>query len=140
MDQRGSGGTSRLRGIVSGPRPGRMRDRRGRGRRGPMALPGPLSPQSVPAHRPARVAFDLLVGDVLAALDHHFAAESEHVELVVEEVPMLPPEWTDEVPLSIVVPGTVSTRVVLFRMPIAHRCATPDDLEDVVWGVILDRL
>jgi len=86
------------------------------------------------------VAFDLLVGDVIAALDHHFVAESEHVELVVEEVPMLPPEWTDEVPLSIVVPGTASTRVVLFRMPIAHRCATSDDLEDVVWGVILDRL
>jgi predicted Zn-dependent protease with MMP-like domain len=105
-----------------------------------MALPGPLSPRSVPAHRPARAAFDLLVGDVLAALDHHFTAESDHVEIVVEEAPMLPPEWTDEVPLSIVVPGAGSTRVVLFRMPISHRCLTADDLEELVWTVILDRL
>ncbi|MEV7395652.1 metallopeptidase family protein [Aeromicrobium sp. NPDC092404] len=129
-----------LGGVVSGPRPGRMRDRRGRGPRGPMALPGPLSPRSVPVHRPARASFDLLVGDVLAALEPHFTVEPDHVEVVVEEAPLLPPEWTDDVPLSIVAPEAEGSRVVLFRIPIAQRCTSNDDLEDLVWTVVLDRL
>lgn len=129
-----------LGGAVSGPRPGRMRDRRGKGLRGPMTLPGPLSPRGVPAHRAPRAAFDLLVGDVLRALERHFAAEPDHVDLVVEEAPLLPPEWTDDVPLSIVVPGAEATKIVLFRMPIAHRCPTSEDLEELVWTVIVDRL
>ncbi|MCW2750335.1 MAG: hypothetical protein JWR83_1445 [Aeromicrobium sp.] len=140
MDHLGAGGKPRSLGIVSGPRPGRMRDRRGKGQRGPMALPGPLSPRSVPAHRSARASFDLLVSDVLAELDHHFVAETDDVHLVVEEAPMLPPEWTDEVPLSIVAPGVDATRVVLFRLPMSQRCRTEQDLEDLVWTVVLDRL
>ena len=132
--------TSSWKGLVTGPRPGRMRDRRGRGPRGPIALPGPLSPRSVPAHRTTRVAFDLLVADVVAALDHHFEIESDQVDLVVEEAPLLPPEWTDEVPLSIVVPSAGGARIVLFRMPITHRSAGREDLEDLVWSVILERL
>lgn len=126
-------------GVVSGPRPGRMRDRRGRGPRGPMALPGPLSPRSVPAHRAPRAAFDLLVRDVLGALESHFTAEPDHVEFVVEEAPLLPPEWSDDVPLSIVTSGD-GVRVVLFRIPISQRCAGREDLEDLVWSVVLDRL
>lgn len=129
-----------LGGVVTGPRTGRMRDRRGRGPRGPMALPGPLSPKGIPAHRPARAAFDLLVGDVLAALDSHFRVEPDHVEVAVEEAPLLPLEWSDDVPLSILTTGPESTRVVLFRIPITQRCSTPDDLEDLVWSVVLDRL
>ncbi|AXT85725.1 hypothetical protein C6I20_11355 [Aeromicrobium sp. A1-2] len=129
-----------LDGVVSGPRPGRMRDRRGRGSRGPMALPGPLSPRSVPIHRPARASFDLLVGDVLAALEPHFAVESDHVEIVVEEAPLLPQEWSEDVPLSVVSPGIGGSRIVLFRIPISQRCTNRDDLEDLVWSVVLDRL
>jgi predicted Zn-dependent protease with MMP-like domain len=127
-------------GAVSGPRPGRMRDRRGRGPRGPQALPGPLSPRSVPIHRSSRASFDLLVGDVLTALEPHFAVETDHVQVVVEEAPLLPPEWTDDVPLSIVAADAEGSRVVLFRIPIAQRCATDEDLEDLVWTVVLDRL
>jgi predicted Zn-dependent protease with MMP-like domain len=136
----GGAASSRWHGVVTGPRPGRMRDRRGRGQRGPMALPGPLSPDSVPAHRPSRESFDLLVGDVLAALEAHFTVEPDQVEVVVEEAPLLPPEWTDDVPLSIVAPLPAGHRVILFRIPITQRCLTPDDLEDLVWSVILDRL
>ncbi|MFI5427584.1 metallopeptidase family protein [Aeromicrobium sp. UC242_57] len=129
-----------LGGIVTGPRPGRMRDRRGRGPRGPMALPGPLSPRSVPAHRSPRESFDLLVTDILAALEPHFSIEPDHVEIVVEEAPLLPPEWTDEVPLSIVAATPELTRIVLFRIPISQRCPTREDVEDLVWSVALDRL
>jgi hypothetical protein len=132
--------TTRWSGVVSGPRPGRMRDRRGRGPRGPMALPGPLSPRSVPAHRPPRESFDLLVGDILAALEPHVDAEPDHVEIVVEEAPLLPPEWSDEVPLSIVAGLPDGHRIMVYRIPITQRCSGREDLEDLVWTVVLDRL
>lgn len=137
-----------MEGVISGPRPGRMRRRRGRGPRGPFALPGPLSPRSVPAHRSPRDAFDNLVAAVLESLEKHFAAEPDEVDVVVEDVPLLPPEWTDDVPLSSVTravePGDgtkgQAARIVLYRLPIAGRCAGPLDLEDLVWRVVLDRL
>ncbi len=103
-------------------------------------MPGPLSPRSVPAHRSSRASFDLLVGDVLAALDHHFTAEPDQVDFVVEEAPLLPPEWTDEVPLSILVARPGASRIVMFRLPITHRSSNRAELEDVVWSVVLERL
>ena len=140
LDRTDDAATSRWSGVVSGPRPGRMRDRRGRGPRGPMALPGPLSPRSVPAHRPPRESFDLLVGDILAALEPHFDAAPDHVEIVVEEAPLLPPEWSDDVPLSIVGVLPEGHRIMVFRIPITQRCVGREDLEDLVWSVVLDRL
>ncbi len=126
--------------LVVGPRPGRMRDRRGRGARGPFALPGPLSPHSVPVHRGPRARFDALVADVLAALDKHFAAEPDEVEVVVEDVPLLPPEWVDEVPLSSVTRTGDLSRIVLYRWTLTDRAADATDLSDLVWQVLLDRL
>lgn len=117
-----------------------MRDRRGRGPRGPMALPGPLSPNSVPAHRTSREAFHLLVEDIVAALESHFAAEPDDVEVIVEEAPLLPPGWTDDVPLSIVAVVPEGHRIMLFRIPITQRSISKDDLEDLVWTIVLDRL
>lgn len=105
-----------------------------------MALPGPLSPNTVPAHRSPRESFDLLVTDILAALEPHFSIEPDHVEIVVEEAPLLPPEWSDEVPMSIVVTAGEATRILLFRIPISHRCTSAEDVEELVWSVILDRL
>lgn len=105
-----------------------------------MALPGPLSPRSVPVHRAPRESFDLLVRDILGALEPHFSAEPDHVEIVVEEAPLLPAEWSDDVPLSIVAVDGETHRVLLFRIPITQRCATTDDLEELVWSVVLDRL
>lgn len=106
-----------------------------------MALPGPLSPRSVPAHRTPRESFDLLVADILGALEPHFSAEPDHVEIVVEEAPLLPPGWSDDVPLSIVAAGGPDLqRVVLFRIPITQRCGTTEELEEQVWSVVLDRL
>lgn len=131
-----------LGGMVSGPRPGRMRDRRGRGKRGPLSLPGPLSPLSIPAHRPPREEFDLMVSDVLTGLRSHFDIETETVEVAVEEAPLLPKDWADDVPVSTVVAGTGTspTRVVLFRLPMAHRSTTDLELLDLVWATVLDRL
>lgn len=105
-----------------------------------MALPGPLSPRSVPAHRSPREAFHLLVSDIVEALEPHFTVEPDHVEIRFDEAPLLPPEWTDEVPLGIVVTIPEGHRVVLFRIPIAQRCGTTEELEELTWSVVLDRL
>jgi len=118
-----------------------------------MALPGPLSPSSVPSHRTPREQFDVLVQGVLAALEKHFAAEPDHVDVVVEEAPLLPPEWSDDVPTSTASTGGGSSRIVLYRLPISQRCTDPAGggagpraasnsrvLEDAVWQVLLDRL
>lgn len=129
-----------LGGIVSGPRPGRMRDRRGRGKRGPLSLPGPLSPSGIPAHRPPREEFDLMVSDVLTSLRPHFDNETETVEFAVEEAPLLPQDWSDDVPLSTLVTSPGVTRVVLFRLPMAHRSTNDLELLDVVWTTVLGRL
>lgn len=129
-----------LRGTVSGPRPGRMRERRGRGRRGPLALPGPLSPGSVPVHRTPGERFDLLVAGVLRALERHFEAESIAVDVVVEDVPLLPTSWTEPVPHGAVVQDGDATRLVLYRVPLTRRASSAEDLEDLVWSAVLTHL
>ena len=132
--------TDRWNGVVTGPRPGRMRDRRGRGRRGPESLPGPLSPAGVRSPQSPREAFDELVTTIVTALESVFRAEPDPVEVVVEEAPRLPPEWTDEVPASVIAHHEGTTRVVVFRLPITHRCQTPQQLEEMTWAVLLDQL
>lgn len=107
--------------------------------RGPLALPGPLSPRGIPVHRTPRDRFDLIVADVLAALEPIFAAEPDPVDVVVEEVPLLPRSWDDDVPLSAAVQTAHGGRVVLYRLPIRGRCHG-DDLVAAVWQLVLDRL
>lgn len=135
-----SQGPGRWNGVVTGPRPGRMRDRRGRGRRGPVALPGPLSPDGLRSQQTPRQQFDDVVRSVVTALEPAFNAEPDPVEVVVEEAPKLPPEWSDEVPASIVTHIDGTTRVVVFRLPIVHRCGTMHDLTEMTWAVLLEQL
>ena len=125
---------------VHGPRPGNARDRRGRGPRGVMSLPGPLSPRGAPVHRTPREAFDDLVAEILTRLDHHFAREPDHVEVAVEEAPLLPPGWDEPVPRSIVNPAPGGYRIVVYRLPIVGRARSAVDLEELVWTVLLTRL
>ncbi len=129
-----------LGGAVNGPRPGRMRSRRGRGLRGPVALPGPLSVSSVPVHRTPREHFDLLVAGVLAALDKHFEAEPDQVDVVVEDVPLLAADWDEPIPQGAVVGSEGSRRLVLYRLPITQRCTSPEQLEELLWTVVLRHL
>ena len=124
-----------LDGVVTGPRPGRMRDRRGRGSR---------SPQSVPAHVNPREDFDGLVGSILNAMAKHFDAEPDRVDVVTEEAPLLPDGWTEAVPTSALIRGSHTesgaARIVLYRLPLTKRCASRQEVEDITWDVILDRL
>lgn len=129
-----------LEGVVSGPRPGRMRDRRGRGARGPLALPGPLSPASVPAHQTPRQEFDELVNRILGAMAKHFDAEPDRIDVVVEEAPLLPTGWDDPVPTSAMVRTADAARVILYRLPLTKRCHSLAEVEDLTWRSIIDRL
>lgn len=126
--------------VIVGVRPGPTRDRRGRGARGVLSLPGPLSPAGVPAHRHGRAAFDHLVAGILTSLDHHFEREPDHVEVVVEEAPLLPLNWADDVPGSILNPMPGGFRIVLYRIPLVSRSRTREHLEDNLWTVLLHRL
>ncbi len=125
---------------VHGQRLGRTRDRRGRGPRGVIALPGPLSPAGLPIDQSRRAAFDLLVSQVLTKLDSHFEREAEHVQIVVEEAPKLPDRWTDPVPLSIVNPTRGGHQIVLYRLPLLGRAEDAEQVAELVWTVLLTRL
>src|SRR5690606_12764347 len=84
-----------------GPRRGSVRDRRGRGPRGPAFLPGPLSPAAVPAARSRRERFDRTVVSVAAELERRWGEHLGGAEFAVEETPWLPDDWsTDVVPLA----------------------------------------
>ena len=88
-------------------------------------LPGPLSPQGVPASRTSRETFDKIVLDA------------------VEEAPVLPDDWfAPTVPLATLVPPTGSspTRIVLFRRPIELRCDTTEDLMALVHTVLVEQI
>lgn len=126
--------------VVVGPRGGTLRDRRGRGRRGVLALPGPLSPRGIPARETRGDRFEQLVTRIVDALAPAFRAESDRVEIVVEDAPRLPAEWDDAVPSSVITRTATSTRVVLFRLPITHHAHDDAQLEDLTWRVVLDQL
>ncbi|MBA2454981.1 MAG: metallopeptidase family protein [Nocardioidaceae bacterium] len=120
-----------------------MRDRRGRGRRGPLVLPGPLSPGGVPTSRSRSEVFDAVVLDVVADLEAHWEAELRGVEFGVEEVPLLPTGWRPaHVPLATVVraTGTTPARIVAFRLPVQQRATGRADLERLVRAALVERV
>lgn len=129
--------------AVSPARLGRMRERRGRGKRGPQAVPGPLSPRGIPLGRSSRQQFDDLVLAALDRLRPRLGADLATVEFAVEDTPLLPDSWgEDEVPLTSVVqiPGTDRTRVVLFRLPVSHRAEGERMLENLVFTLVVEQL
>lgn len=135
----GSNAASHLEVHITGPRPGRLRDRRGRGQRGPLSLPGPLTPRRVPLQRSPRDGFDALVVEIVQALGPRFASETP-VEVVAEEAPLLPPEWDEPVPASVVVHSADPPRLVLYRLPLSQAATSQSDVADLVWTAVLEGL
>ena len=66
--------------------------------------------------------------------------ETDDVDVVVEEAPLLPPEWDERVPSSVVAQHLTPARLVLYRLPLSRGCTSRDDLEDAVWEAVLDGL
>lgn len=126
-----------------------VRDRRGRGMRGPaFAPPTPSSPlpvlaARVPAHRTAREDFDRLAVGVVADIESRWPERLCFVELAVEEIPLLPSGWNSpQVPMASMVPGTAraAPRLVLFRQPIELRAEQHEDLVALVLTVAVEQL
>ena len=114
------------------------RDRRGRGRRGPLAWP------SVPTMTSRREQFDELVLDAASRLEAHLGTRSEEVEFAVEDVPPSDPApWeSGTVPLGRLFPsqGRMPARVVVYRRPVESRAQDPRELTVIVQDVVVEQV
>jgi len=132
--------TDALEVQASGPPRRRVRERRGRGLRGPEVLP------AVPGHsvRPtSRQCFDDLALRLVSEVDERWQDRLGLLEYAVEDAPQIPDDWhPDTVPLSSLIrgTGTQATRLVLFRRPIEHRCETRDELEALLLTVVVEQV
>jgi predicted Zn-dependent protease with MMP-like domain len=117
-----------------------VRDRRGRGMRGPAVVP---TVPGRPELRTARERFDDLALGIVTEIEERWQDRLGLVEYAVEDAPQIPDDWTaGTVPLSSLVRGTGGnpTRIVLFRRPIEHRCETRTDLEAMVLTIVVEQV
>ena len=122
----------------------RIRDRRGRGPRGPGVLP-PVSPGDLRARQQPgrRERFDTLVLGIVTDVDERWQQRLGLVEYAVEDTPLVPDDWGDgAVPLSSLIRGTGSepSRLVLFRRPIEHRAGSREELEALVLTIVVEQV
>ncbi|MGH3485725.1 MAG: metallopeptidase family protein [Nocardioidaceae bacterium] len=131
--------------LDAGP-PRRSRDRRGRDRGGPSIVPGPHSPDGVPADRSRRERFDALVLRAVADLETWWPAELADVEFGVEEVPWVDDDWRPEqVPVATLVRRSNKrpARIVVYRLPIRARAlreARPALERDLVYAALIHQV
>lgn len=142
---------ARPRELLDPPR--RTRDRRGRGRR------GPLLPPVVPAHRTRADRFDRAAMTAFAELDAAWHDRLTELDVAVDDIPrMLPHDldtiaWPDEVTADGPVPlarlisaGTdrhgrpTRARLILFRRPIELRCRDDEELPEILREVLIQQL
>jgi len=124
------------------PRQGRRRDRRGRGVRGPLSLPGPLSPRGLTPRLAPSLAFDELVQGGVDRLRTRLPTELEAVQFGVEETPVLPEDWTGEVPLGTAVEARRgrSAQVVVYRLPVLQRARGRTETAALVLDVLVEEV
>ncbi|WP_206489824.1 metallopeptidase family protein [Rhodococcus sp. KRD162] len=120
---------------------------------------GPVLPEDIPARRSRAEKFDRLVLEAFARIDHKWHEKLSKLDIAVDEVPKIraldpesvtwPPEVVAEgpVPLSRLVPAgidkrgeTTRARVVLFRRPLERRAKHPEDLEDLLFEVLVEQV
>ena len=126
--------------LAPDPARRRIRDRRGRGMRGPGVLP---QTPGQPELRTGRERFDDLALGIVTDIDERWQDRLGLVEYAVEDAPQIPDDWdSGTVPLSSLIRGTgaTPTRLVLFRRPIEHRCETRTDLEAMVLTVVVEQV
>ncbi len=125
------------------PRP-RIRDRRGRGPRGPRVLPAVGADDRPVRSQPGRrERFDQLVLGVVTDVEERWQQRLGLVEYAVEDTPLVPDDWgAESVPLSSLIRGSGSTptRLVLFRRPIEHRAGSREELEALVLTIVIEQI
>lgn len=79
--------------------------------------------------------------DVVDSLHRRWGEDLAHVEVAVEEAPVLPADWLgDTVPLTSVVRRGELVRLVVFRRPIELRAAGDSDLAALVLTVVVEQV
>lgn len=128
---------------VAARRTGSARERRGRGMRGPLTLPGPLNPAGSHPRPTKGEAFDELVLGLVERLSVRWGKELDGVEFGTEDVPRLPADWVDEpVPFGSLVRSTATSpaRIVLFRRPIELRAKSRLDVAALANEVLVEHV
>lgn len=103
----------------------------------------PWAPRGVPASRTRAEQFDDIALRVLRAVVSRWVDHLGDLELAVEEVPVIGPDWTaTTVPLASYVDRTATAppRLVLFRRPLEHRAETSIDLEMLLLTVVVEQV
>lgn len=133
-----------------GRRPGRRRDRHGRG------LRGMLAPRPVPIAHSRGDAFDAMVLHAVDHLQPRLGEQLARVEFAVEDVPDVSHRGTADydfdsdvlddnaVPLSRLyrngVAGISVPVIVVYRRPLESRAAQSEDLADLVHDVVVEQV
>ncbi|MGI8665599.1 MAG: metallopeptidase family protein [Jatrophihabitans sp.] len=129
-------------------RPGRRRDRHGRG------LRGMLAPPLVPIAHSRSDAFDAMVLHAVDHLQPHLGEQLTAIEFAVEDVPEISKAelagFDDDVlddnavPLSRLyrtgIAGISAPVVVLYRRPLESRAVRGEDLADLIHDVVVEQV
>lgn len=102
-----------------------------------------LAARAVPARRTRREGFDEIAVSVMADIESRWKQQLAFVELAVEDVPVLPQDWTSSrVPLTSLVAGTATSppRLVLFRRPIESRSDNRSELEALLLTCLVEQV
>ncbi len=123
----------------------KRRDRHGRGLRGPMALPNPLTGAPMPLRlRTGRVEiFTACVRFSVQQINHACPRALVGIDVGFEDVPSSLGGWQhDRVPLAAAIAARPQQngQIVLYRRPIEHRTATRKALRVLVHRTIVEQL
>lgn len=121
------------------------RERHGRGLRGPLALPNPLTGNAVPLRsRPQRAEFfTACVSGALGRLTASCPRALVGIDVGVEDVPVVAGPWSrDRVPLAAAIgpEPPAHGQVVLYRRPLEHRARTRKGLRILVFRTLVEQL
>ncbi len=122
------------------------RDRHGRGIRGPLSLPNPLTRSAVrvPSRLSPAEFFIEAMSESVQRLMTTCPDALAAVDIGVEDVPSGAFDWAslDRVPLAAAVDATYSrpARIVIFRRPLERRATDREDLRDLVHVTLVEQL
>lgn len=123
----------------------KRRDRHGRGIRGPLARPNPLTGSTVPIRRrPANAEFFLIcLDDAMARVQERCPGAMARVDIGVEDVPSPDASWANhQVPLAVALEPTPEKhgQIVLFRRPLERRAQGRKELRRLVYRTVVEQL